>query len=108
MTGTEKTAPACSTTMQKEELLRMVTQLKALAHPVRLRMVELIQSCGGEVCVCEFEKQFEIKQPTISHHLKILREAGLLQNRQEGTWVHHSIEAAAFSDLKRLMAQMAE
>ena len=71
-------------------------------------MVEMIQSCGGEVCVCEFEKQFEIKQPTISHHLKILREAGLLQNRQEGTWVHHSIASAAFGDLKQLMARMAE
>ena len=99
MPVTEKTAPACAPAfnkaMKKEELLKKVTQLKALAHPVRLRMVEMIQACGGEVCVCEFEKQFEIKQPTISHHLKILREAGLVHTRREGKQIFYSLNQDA-------------
>jgi len=93
--------------MGERELLRASTQLKALAHPVRLRMVELIQAHGGEICVCAFEQHVEVKQPTISHHLKILREAGLLRSRQEGTWVHHSLESSAFQTLKSLLATLA-
>ena len=92
--------------MEKERLLKMVGQLKALAHPVRLRMIELTRAHGGEICVCEFEKHFEVKQPTISHHLKILRDAGLLHSRQEGTWVHQSIEPVAFAELKKFMVKL--
>jgi len=54
--------------------------------------------------VCEFERYFALKQPTISHHLKILRDAGLIRSRQEGPWVRHSIEPDAFSRLEALMA----
>lgn len=78
-------------------------QLKALAHPVRLRMVDLIHAHGGGICVCEFEHHFDLKQPTISHHLKILREAGLIRSRQEGSWVHHFVEPATFRRLRALM-----
>ena len=78
--------------------------LKSLAHPVRLRMVDLIHQQGGELCVCEFEHHFELTQPTISHHLKILRDAGLIRSRQDGAWVRHSIEPDAFVELKQLMA----
>ena len=80
-----------------------VAMLKALGHPVRLRIVDLIYQHGGEICACEFEHHFDLKQPTISHHLKILREAGLIRSRQNGSWVHNSIEPAAFTRLKQLM-----
>lgn len=85
----------------------LVVQLKALAHPVRLRMVDLIHAHGGEICVCEFENHFAVKQPTISHHLKVLREAGLIHSSQEGAWVHHFVEADTFARLRELMGRFA-
>ncbi len=78
-------------------------QLKALASPVRLRMVDLIYHGGGEICVCEFMDHFDLSQPTISHHLKVLREAGLIQSRQEGTMVRHRVDETAFTALATLM-----
>ena len=90
--------------LDETDVQTSVVMLKALAHPVRLRMVDLIREEGGEICVCEFERYFALKQPTISHHLKILRDAGLIRSRQEGPWVRHSIEPDAFSRLEALMA----
>jgi ArsR family transcriptional regulator len=78
-------------------------QLKALANPVRLRMVDLIYHGGGEICVCEFMDHFDLSQPTISHHLKVLREAGLIQSRKEGTMVRHRVDETAFTALSTLM-----
>jgi len=86
---------------------RMLEQLKALAHPVRFRMVDLIRTVGGELCVCAFEPHFDLTQPTISHHLRVLREAGLLRSRQEGSWVHHAIEPEAFARLRQAMGTFA-
>jgi ArsR family transcriptional regulator len=86
---------------------RVIEQLKALAHPVRFRMVDLIRTVGGELCVCAFEPHFDLTQPTISHHLRVLREAGLLRSRQEGSWVHHAIEPEAFERLREMMGTFA-
>ncbi|MFB6098074.1 MAG: ArsR/SmtB family transcription factor [Salinibacter sp.] len=80
-----------------------VDQLKALANPVRLRMVDLIYHGGGEICVCEFMDHFDLSQPTISHHLKVLREAGLIHSRKEGTMVRHRVDETAFTALSTLM-----
>ena len=84
-----------------------VVMLKALSHPVRLRIVDLIRRGGGGICVCQFEKQFDLTQPTITHHLKILREAGLLRTEQKGTWVHHFINAEAFAQLEASIGRFA-
>lgn len=82
------------------------TRLKALSSPVRLRMVDLIYHGGGEVCVCELQDHFDLSQPTISHHLKVLREAGLIRSRQEGTFVYHRVNAEAFTGLASLMDRL--
>jgi len=78
-------------------------RLKALSSPVRLRMVDLIYHGGGEICVCEFMDHFDLSQPTISHHLKVLREAGLIQSRKDGTMVRHRVDEDAFTALSSLM-----
>lgn len=65
--------------------------LKALAHPARWTIMELIHGGGGEICVCEFQEHLDLSQPTVSHHLKTLREAGLIESRREGTWVYHTL-----------------
>lgn len=93
--------------LPERELESYVTTLKALAHPVRLRMVDLIHQHGGELCVCEIEAHFDLTQPTISHHLKILRRAGVIRSRQDGSWVRHSIVEGTFVRVRQLMDAIA-
>ena len=62
---------------------------KALADPIRLRLLSIITSAGGEICVCDITPQFDVSGPTISHHLKVLREAGLVDCERRGTWVYY-------------------
>jgi ArsR family transcriptional regulator, arsenate/arsenite/antimonite-responsive transcriptional repressor len=78
---------------------------KALADPVRLRLVSLIGAHeGGEVCVCELTDAFDLTQPTISHHLKVLREAGIIDSERRGTWVYYRLEPAALERTAALLA----
>ena len=84
------------------ELARM---FKALGDPVRLRILSLIAShAGGECCVCDIAPAFEVSQPTISHHLKTLREAGLLGCERRGTWVYYWVIPAALQRLSAVLA----
>ncbi len=86
---------------QAVELARV---FKALGDPVRLRLASLIAShSGGEACVCDLTDAFELSGPTISHHLKVLREAGLITGERRGTWVYYRIQPDA---LRRLSAVM--
>lgn len=62
---------------------------KALADPVRLRLMSIIASAGEEVCVCDITPVFDVSGPTISHHLRVLREAGLVDCERRGTWVYY-------------------
>jgi ArsR family transcriptional regulator, arsenate/arsenite/antimonite-responsive transcriptional repressor len=78
---------------------------KALADPVRLRLVSLIGAHqGGEVCVCELTAAFDLTQPTISHHLKVLRDAGIIDSERRGTWVYYRLEPAALERMAALLA----
>ena len=77
---------------------------KALGDPVRLRLVSLIGAHqGGEVCVCDLTTAFELTQPTISHHLKVLREAGIITSERRGTWVYYRLEPAALERMAALL-----
>ena len=77
----------------------MARTFKALADPARLRLLSLITSAGREVCVCDLASMFELSQPTISYHLKLLREAGLVDSERRGTWVFYR---PRHENLKRL------
>jgi ArsR family transcriptional regulator, arsenate/arsenite/antimonite-responsive transcriptional repressor len=73
---------------------------KALGDPVRLRLLSLIAArAGGEVCVCDLTEAFDVTGPTISHHLRVLREAGLIDCERRGTWVYYWIIPAAMAAL---------
>lgn len=77
---------------------------KALGEPVRLRLLDMVATdAGGEVCVCDLTGLFELSQPTISHHLRVLREAGLLECERRGTWVYYRVVPDA---LARLSAEL--
>lgn len=81
---------------------------KALGDPVRLRMLSLIAAHeGGESCVCDISPGFELSQPTISHHLKVLREAGLLDSERRGTWVYYRVIPAALEQLSTVLSPAA-
>jgi ArsR family transcriptional regulator len=77
--------------------------LKALADPVRLRLMSLVLSHeGGEACVCDLLPAFELSQPTISHHLKVLHDAGLLGRDKRGVWVYYQARPEAMRALTTL------
>jgi ArsR family transcriptional regulator len=83
---------------------QVVPLLKALADPVRLRLFSLIAShAGGEACVCDLTPSFDVSQPTISHHLKVLHEVGLVDRERRGTWVYYTARAEALTALARLL-----
>ncbi|WP_072752252.1 ArsR/SmtB family transcription factor [Rhodococcus maanshanensis] len=83
------------------DLARM---FKALGDPVRLRLLSLVAShAGGEACVCDISESFDLSQPTISHHLKVLREAGLLDCERRGTWVYYWVVPSALQQLSAVL-----
>ncbi|MRH93556.1 metalloregulator ArsR/SmtB family transcription factor [Nocardia sp. SYP-A9097] len=93
-----------STPLDAETALTLAGAFKALGDPVRLRLLSLIAAAGGqEVCVCELTPAFDLSQPTISHHLKVLREAGLLTSERRGTWVYYRVIPAALQRLSDVL-----
>jgi len=106
-------AVACCSPLMKEPLSsdaaeRIAPLLKALADPVRLRLVSLVAShADGEACVCDLNDAFDLSQPTISHHLKVLHEVGLLDRTKRGVWVYYSIKSEAVADLGSLIGGVA-
>ncbi|MGC7103052.1 ArsR/SmtB family transcription factor [Amycolatopsis lurida] len=77
---------------------------KALGDPVRLRLLSLITSAAGERCVCDLTNAFDLSGPTISHHLKVLREAGLVDSERRGTWVYYWARSENLGKLGALLA----
>ncbi|MFC8064525.1 ArsR/SmtB family transcription factor [Streptomyces sp. NPDC057293] len=76
--------------LDEGQAVELAKVFKALGDPVRLRLLSLIASrAGGEVCVCDLTPAFDLSQPTISHHLKLLRQAGLIDCERRGTWVYY-------------------
>jgi ArsR family transcriptional regulator, arsenate/arsenite/antimonite-responsive transcriptional repressor len=87
--------------VQAVELARL---FKAMGDPVRLRLLSLIASHeGGEACVCDLTGVFDLTGPTISHHLKVLREAGLISGERRGTWVYYRVEPDALRGLSDVL-----
>jgi ArsR family transcriptional regulator len=78
--------------------------LKALADPVRLRLMSIVASHpGGEACVCDLNDAFDLSQPTISHHLKVLHDVGLLDREKRGVWVYYRARTQALASLGALI-----
>jgi ArsR family transcriptional regulator, arsenate/arsenite/antimonite-responsive transcriptional repressor len=107
------TASACCTPLACEPLSEreaeeMSVLFKAIADPVRLRLLSLI-AChdGGEACVCELTGAFNLTGPTISHHLKVLRQAGLIGSERRGTWVYYWINPDVLARLSALLGPQA-
>lgn len=103
----QRQAPAASTavgispkftpTLTEEEAVVQARLLKALADPTRLRILSLLNRHEGEVCVFEIVESFTLEQPTISHHLRILRDAGLVDCRKKGLWAYYYVRREALT-----------
>ena len=92
--------PLAREAISAEQADGVVPMLKAIADPVRLRLLSLVLAHeGGEACVCDLLPHFDLSQPTISHHLKVLHEAGLLHREKRGTWVFYIARPEAMSAL---------
>jgi len=94
---------ALSGVLNMAEVQIYSARLAALSNPIRLMMLNMIHQYGGEMCVCKFEQVFSLKQSTISHHLRQLREAGFVRTHRAGNWTHYHIIPEAFVRIKRLM-----
>lgn len=84
--------------------VEMARKLKALADPVRLRLFSAIAShAGGEACVCDVSVGVDVSQPTVSHHLRVLRDAGLLTSQRRASWVYYAVVPEALQDISALL-----
>lgn len=86
------------------EAADVAAKLKALADPVRLQLFSAIASrAGGEACVCDISGGVDVSQPTVSHHLKVLRDAGLLTSQRRASWVYYAVVPEALASLAALL-----
>ena len=80
-------------------LNEQVKLLSAMSDPTRLRIIEMLSGTCDSICVCDITTQFDLGQPTISHHLKVLRDAGLVTWEKRGLWVYYSLDRTAFEEV---------
>ena len=90
--------------LSAEAAIQLAAKLKALSDPVRLRLLSIVASHrGGEACVCDLSAGIELTQPTISHHLKVLRTAGLLDCERRASWVYYRVNRTVLQQLSQLL-----
>ncbi len=85
--------------VERGEAVRMAAVAKALGDPVRLQLVDVLRKHAGKVCVCELVPLFDLAQPTVSHHLKVLREAGIVGSERVGLWAYYFVIPDALKEL---------
>jgi ArsR family transcriptional regulator, arsenate/arsenite/antimonite-responsive transcriptional repressor len=97
-------APLAREPLSEAAAGELAVKLKALSDPVRLRLLSVVAShTGGEACVCDLSVGIDLSQPTISHHLKVLRTAGLLESERRGSWVYYRVVPDALRQLSQLL-----
>ena len=93
-------APLSAAPLSAEDAALLAKRLKALADPARLRLVSMVLACGEEgACVCDLTAPLDLAQPTVSHHLRVLHEAGLVTREQRGVWAYYRADRSAIADL---------
>jgi ArsR family transcriptional regulator, arsenate/arsenite/antimonite-responsive transcriptional repressor len=98
-------SPLSGEPMSEKQAETVAPLLRALGDPVRLRLMSMVLSHeGGEACVCDLTPAFDLSQPTISHHLKVLHDAGLLGREKRGVWVYYQARPEAMAAVMSLFA----
>ncbi|NHI15624.1 ArsR/SmtB family transcription factor [Microbacterium excoecariae] len=91
--------------LSAEDAAHLARRLKALADPTRLRLISIVAaSAGQEACVCDLTDPVGLSQPTVSHHLKVLAEAGFLARSQRGTWAYYALVPGALESVREVLA----
>ena len=97
-------APLTRNTMTQSQAEDLAKSLKAIADPARLRLISIIAASEGqEACVCDLTEPLDIGQPTVSHHLKVLTDAGFVTRSKRGTWAYFKLVPGALDSLARLL-----
>lgn len=103
-----KGVPCCEPVVYPEvertEALRLAEVAKALGDPIRLQLVDVLRKHAGKVCVCELVPLFDVSQPTLSHHLKKLRDAGLVDSERQGLWAYYYVIPERLDELSAWLA----
>ena len=97
--GELRTEPVVYPDVPHDQAIRIARAAKALGDPVRLQLVDVLRKHAGTVCVCELVPLFDLSQPTISHHLKVLRQAGLVGSERQGLWAYYYVIPDALNEL---------
>ena len=102
-TKREPGAPCCEPVVypdvERDQAVRIAAVAKALGDPVRLQLVDVLRKHAGKVCVCELVALFDLSQPTVSHHLRVLREAGVVGSERQGLWAYYFVIPDALEEL---------
>jgi ArsR family transcriptional regulator len=97
--------PVLGGTLKRDDAEQLAATFKAVADPARLLILSLIATQpSGEACVCHFTDRLDLSQPTVSHHLKLLFDAGLLERERRGTWVYYRIIPDQIASLRKVLS----
>jgi ArsR family transcriptional regulator len=92
--------PAPQATISGADAASLADDFEVLGHPVRLQLLDVLARNEGRVCVCDLEASVPVKQPTVSHHLKLLRAAGLIHREKVGLWAYYRVDRQALARLR--------
>jgi ArsR family transcriptional regulator len=93
--------PVVYPNVERKQAEGMAAIAKALGDPIRLQLVDVLRKHAGKVCVCELVPLFDLSQPTVSHHLKVLREAGVVESERQGLWAYYYVKPDALKELSQ-------
>jgi ArsR family transcriptional regulator len=91
--------PVAYPDIERAQAERMGHVAKALGDPIRMQLVDVLRKHAGKVCVCELVPLFDLSQPTVSHHLKVLRDAGIVGSERQGLWAYYYVNPDAVEEL---------
>jgi ArsR family transcriptional regulator len=90
--------------IEREQTERMASVAKALGDPIRMQLVDVLRKHAGKVCVCELVPLFDLSQPTVSHHLKVLRDAGIVGSERRGLWAYYYVNPESLEELSEWLS----
>ena len=90
--------------VEREQAVRIAALAKALGDPIRLQLVDVLRQHAGRVCVCELVPLFYLSQSTVSHHLRVLRDAGIVGYEKQGLWAYYFVHAEALEELSEWLS----
>jgi ArsR family transcriptional regulator, arsenate/arsenite/antimonite-responsive transcriptional repressor len=102
--GEQCCEPVAYPDTERAQAERMATVAKALGDPIRLQLVDVLRKHAGKICVCELTPLFDVGQPTVSHHLKVLRDAGIVDSERRGLWAYYYVLPDSLKELRQWLS----